>query len=1335
MKNIIYFIFIWIPFVCSAQTYRYISTADGLSNQKIYRIQKDRQGYMWFLTHQGIDRYNGKEIKHYRLTDPYTRFDPQTSQDWIYIDRNGSLWVIGKKGRIFQYDSTYDRFNMVYKLSEKQRKKPSPDIEYGYLDHQDRIWLCNKDSITLYDIRTKQTSSILCKKHDHQTITTVEQTDSTHFFIGTNKGLFHTELKGRILRHVPCATIDSISIPINELYFHPSSRKLFIGTFRKGIIIHDMIHHEKLYSDSSLNDVNVTCITNLDKQNVLVATDGQGVYRIHTDSCHLIPYITANYQSHNEMNGNNINDIYVDDKQRIWLSNYPNGITIRDNRYAHYKWIKHSIGNLQSLINDQVYSIIEDHDGDLWFATSNGISLYRSQTGTWHSFTSSFQHKQGNRNHIFLALCEVSPGIIWASGYASGIYQINKENLSTEYFSLSSFFGQNVQPDQYIRAIKKDSTGHIWSGGYYNLKRMDLKNKKLRLYTELSSITCIIEKDKDYMWIGTTRGLYLLNKKSGDYQFMNLPVESMYISALCQTGENLYIGTSGSGLLIYNITDHTYIHYHTENCALISNNIYVIVPKPDGNILLATENEIVNFFPQNSRFHNWTKEQGLISATFNAGAGILRKNNQIILGSNNGAIEFPANMQLPSPQVSRPLILSDFRVSYQTVFPGDENSPLKMDINQTKTLRLEYDQNNFSLKVSSINYDYPSNILYLWKLEGFYNEWDRLSSDGRIHFTKLTPGKYTLHIRSVSNEEKYKTYEERKIRIIIEPPLWRSTWAIVLYLILLALATIIIYRIITLRRQKNISDEKTRFFINTAHDIRTPLTMIKAPLQEITEKKQADADGMKNINISLKNIDTLLHLTTNLINFEKVDTDSSELYIAEYELNSYVTELYHSFLEYACLKNVHFNYNVEFSYLNVWFDKEKMDSILQNIVSNALKYTPEGGNVHIVAYENKNTWNIEIKDTGIGVPACEQKKLFKSYFRGSNAVNMKVTGSGIGLMLTYKLVKLHHGKITLNSTEGKGTCLKISFPKGKQHFKKAHLLLPDQKEVSIQTPRNIISFFQKENNSNEQENEAAKKKQPRILVVEDNDDLRIFLKNILSETYRVESCNNGKEALVIVREFNPALILSDMMMPEMGGDELCISIKENIETSHIPIILLTALGDEKSMLKGLQAGADDYIAKPFSVELLKASISNLLANRNLLRNKYSNLEMMEIELPLTNGNLSSKEWEFIAAVKKNIEKNIANANFNVDTLCAMHNMSRSSFFNKLKALTGKSPSEQIRFIRLQRASRLLQEGYTPVEVADMCGFCDAKYFREVFKKHSNENPSDHRKKAGEKRKQ
>ena len=528
---------------------------------------------------------------------------------------------------------------------------------------------------------------------------------------------------------------------------------------------------------------------------------------------------------------------------------------------------------------------------------------------------------------------------------------------------------------------------------------------------------------------------------------------------------------------------------------------------------------------------------------------------------------------------------------------------------------------------------------------------------------------------------------------------------------------------------------KKHVFLSIPRMISVLLTMIKAPLQEITEKKQADADGMKNINISLKNIDTLLHLTTNLINFEKVDTDSSELYIAEYELNSYVTELYHSFLEYACLKNVHFNYNVEFSYLNVWFDKEKMDSILQNIVSNALKYTPEGGNVHIVAYENKNTWNIEVKDTGIGVPACEQKKLFKSYFRGSNAVNMKVTGSGIGLMLTYKLVKLHHGKITLNSTEGKGTCLKISFPKGKQHFKKAHLLLPDQKEVSIQTPRNIISFFQKENNSNEQENEAAKKKQPRILVVEANDDLRIFLKNILSETYRVESCNNGKEALVIVREFNPALILSDMMMPEMGGDELCISIKENIETSHIPIILLTALGDEKSMLKGLQAGADDYIAKPFSVELLKASISNLLANRNLLRNKYSNLEMMEIELPLTNGNLSSKEWEFIAAVRKNIEKNIANANFNVDTLCAMHNMSRSSFFNKLKALTGKSPSEQIRFIRLQRASRLLQEGYTPVEVADMCGFCDAKYFREVFKKHFNENPSDHRKKAGEKRKQ
>ena len=1318
MRNAIYFILFWIPFICFAQTYRYISTVNGLSNQKIYRIQKDGKGYMWFLTHQGIDRYNGKEIKHYKLTDNDTNIDPQTNLDWIYVDKKGVLWVVGRKGRIFQYDSGHDRFNMVYRLPRFRGKESLRGIDCGFLDRNNRIWLCYKDSITLYDTQTGKIAQL--RTHNERDITSVEQMDDTHFFIGTTEGLFQAELNGETLRRIPCPAIDSIRSPINELYFHPATLKLFIGTFREGVFIYDFLNPRKICMDVSLNDVMITRITALNKEEVLIATDGQGVYRVNTDSCLAVPYIVANYNSYNEMNGNNINDVYVDEEQRIWLSNYPSGITIRDNRYTNYKWIKHSIGNHQSLINDQIHSIIEDHDGDLWFGTSNGISLYRSKTETWHSFISSFKEEPGDKNHIFLTLCEVSPGVIWAGGHTSGLYQINKRDLSVQYFSPSSFYGQKIQPDQYIRAIKKDLDGYVWSGGYYNLKRLDLQNRKLRLYEGLSSITAILEKDREHMWIGTTMGLYLLEKESGSYKMIDLPVESTQICALCQVGDNLYIGTGGSGLLVYHLSDQTLIHYYTENCALISNNIYTIVSKPDGNILLGTENGIVNFSPQKRIFHNWTKEQGLMSATFNAGAGILRQNNHFILGSNDGAIEFPANIQLPSPQTPSPFILSDFRISYQTVYPGEKDSPLETDINETHTLKLKYEQNTFSLKVSSINYDYPSNTLFLWKLEGFYDKWSRTSPDGIIRFTKLPPGKYTLHIRSISNEEKYKVYEEREIQISIAPPVWGSTKAIIGYAALFVLALAILFRIMVLKRQKKISDEKTRFFINTAHDIRTPLTMIKAPLEELIEKKQVHTEGMKNMNMALKGVDSLLRLTTNLINFEKVDAYSSELYVAEYELNTYVTELYNSFLEYACLRNIQFTYDVGFSYLNVWFDKEKMDSILKNIISNALKYTPEGGSVHIAAYENKDYWGIEVKDTGIGIPAKELNKVFKSYFRGSNVINLKVSGSGIGLMLVYKLVRLHRGKITVNSVEGEGTCMKVSFAKGNKHLENAHFISPVQEDVFAQkaSNRNLRSELK---TAVTQEEEM--KQLPHILIVEDNDDLRNYLEETLSEHYKTKSCSNGKEALEIVKKFNPALILSDVMMPKMRGDELCAKIKSDVETSHIPVILLTALGDEKSTLEGLNAGADDYIAKPFSLGILKASISNILANRDLLRKRYGNLEVDEEEMPATG--LANQDWEFIALVKKNIEKNIHNPDFNVDMLCAMHNMSRTSFFNKIKALTGRSPSDHIRIIRLQYASQLLHQGHSVVEASDMSGFCDVKYFREVFKKHFKENPSQY----------
>ena len=1301
------------------QIYKYIGLEDGLSNQKIYHIQKDRRGYMWFLTQEGIDRYDGKRIKHYNFSDDSMKLDSRIALNWLYMDSKDVLWVIGQKGRVFQYDSQHDKFELAYVHPELVRNKSQAFLNYGYLDKNDRIWLCYKDSIAWYDIRTGNTLHMPTPINSE--IAAIEQTDDNHFFIGTVNGLFYAEVEKGRLNRMSDKAVESIRTSVHELYYHAVSKQLFVGNYKEGILVYDVGKTGKIIPCQLPNNVEINRIVALNDHELLVATGGRGVYKLDVNTCMSEPYITADYNSYNGMNGNNINDIYVDEEERIWLANYPTGITIRNNRYGSYDLIRHSIGNSLSLVNDQVHDVLEDSDGDLWFATSNGISLYQTDTKEWQSFLSSFESVPDNENHIFLTLCEVSPGVIWAGGFMSGICKIEKrKGFKIGHIAPATIAG--VRPDQYIFDIKKDSDGDVWSGGYYHLKRINLETGSVRLYPGVSSITTILEKNVRQMWIGTRMGLYRLDKKSGDYQYVNLPVESPYICSLYQRDGNvLYIGTRGAGLLVYDIGKKKFIHqYRTDNCALISDNIYTILPRQDGSLLMGTENGITIYSPSKHTFRNWTREQGLMSVNFNVGSATTYSKNTLVFGGNNGAVRFPIDIQIPEPHYSR-LLLRDFMIAYHPVYPGDEGSPLEKDIDETDRLELTYRQNSFSLDVVSINYDYPSNILYSWKIDGFHKEWSRPSLDNRIVVRNLPPGSYTLQIRAISNEEKYKTYETRNIQIVITPPAWASVWAMAGYAILLVLVMAVIFRIITLHKQKKVSDEKTRFFINTAHDIRTPLTLIKAPLEELLEEETLTDNGITRTNIALRNVEVLLRLVSNLINFERTDVYSSKMSISEYELNTYMNDIYDTFSSYAAIRRIEYTYESTFSYMNVSFDKEKMDSILKNIISNSLKYTPENGKVSISVSDTNDSWKVIIKDTGIGIPASEQSKLFKLHFRASNAINSKVTGSGIGLMLVGKLVSLHGGKISVDSVEHQGTTIKIVFPKKNKTSQNISDEAPSKFEALapvLPTPNVPAKTTATIDNPNLR----------RILVVEDNDELRSYLVSSLSSIYNVQACANGKEALIIIKEYWPELVLSDIMMPEMRGDELCVAIKSDIEISHIPVLLLTALGEENNILDGLSIGADEYLIKPFSVKILRANIANLLANRELLRMRYANLDIeAKSMVPSANGT-NSLDWKFISNVKKIVDENINNPEFSVNVLCESSGMSRTSFYSKLKALTGQAPADFVRNIRLKHAAELLKEGkYSVTEVAERTGFCDGKYFREVFKKYFNVSPSQYAK--------
>ena len=385
---------------------------------------------------------------------------------------------------------------------------------------------------------------------------------------------------------------------------------------------------------------------------------------------------------------------------------------------------------------------------------------------------------------------------------------------------------------------------------------------------------------------------------------------------------------------------------------------------------------------------------------------------------------------------------------------------------------------------------------------------------------------------------------------------------------------------------------------------------------------------------------TLIRLTTNLINFSKANVYSSSLRISEHELNTYMEGIYHAFYSYAEAKQIKLDYKSNFEYQNVWFDKEKMDSITKNLISNAIKYTPAHGEVHIITRHDKDNWSLEITDTGIGIPAKEQKKLFKLHFRGSNAINAKITGSGIGLMLVWKLVRIHKGKISIESVENKGTRVKVIFPQKQFRSQQVPTETVQQENVVPVSPSAVSPHTYKDQYRQHVQNAQ------RILVVEDHDDLREYLSHTLSEAYQVETCTNGKEALKIIPEFKPDLVLSDIMMPEMRGDELCSAIKNNILTSHITVILLTALNDEKNIVEGLETGADKYLIKPFNIGILKASIANILTNRALLRSKYAEMELHNDGISINYSN--TLDQQFLEAVKETITENLDNLGFNVE---------------------------------------------------------------------------------------
>lgn len=1311
-KVLFYLIFILIA-TTQAQTFKQIGVAEGLSHRQVYDITQDAKGYIWLLTHEGVDRFNGAEYKHYNFYQNSKKLNTSIYLKSLFYTPDNNLWQVGANGQVFKYNRESDQFDLIYNYPSEQGKVTI--LDFGYIDEDSHIWLGNKGNIQIYNYKRKKAVAIT--QHPLYTSTGIAELGNNSYAIGTYQGVYFAHIKNDSLQLASPSEhnlLSKLPLHIDYLYYHKSSKKLIISTLKDGLYSYNL-STKQLDKIGAIKHTNINKIVDFTAQQVLIATSGAGVYKLNLDELSLTPYIVTNFSTTNGMNSNNITDLFIDRDGQIWMANMPIGVTVCQTKQSSYKLFQHLTNNQQSLIHNDVKFLLEDSDQDLWFATSNGVSCYQKEKNRWKNFLYTSTTNENIGNSIFVTLCEVRPGVIWAGGNNSGIYEINKLNNQVRQLGKDNEIGQTTQSDQHIKAMITDANGDVWVGGQFNLRQINYKTGNTRFYNELSLITSIAEKDQGNIWVGTAKGLFLLNKESGKSRQIQLPETTAFVNTLYQGEDgNLYIGTN-EGLFIFISSKNTFKHLNKDNSGLISDNIKAIVTDERNHVVyLAYEQALAKIDLKDYTVRNWTSDQFLPIQSFSQGAAIQLKSGDLLFGSVEGALLFAQDYHIPELFNSK-LILEEIEVNQRKITPLINKDILAAPLDEVLEITLPYNQNNIALKVGSINFKYPSNILYSALMKGLYNEWSPASQKNRFSYTNLSPGEYLFKIRAISKEDG-STLEERDLRITVNDPIWWDIYAKIIYIILLSIALYKGIKLSSTRLEKRIINKNKQFYYNTAHDIKVPLQLIKEPIEEIKEKENLSRQGFENIQIIIRNLNVLLAQNNNVINFEKVEHNQVKLFLSEYNLEHYIQHIVSLSSAIAEMKKVTLSFinKLDNKALNILFDKHKVDTILSNAINECIDRCESAKEIKITLSTDANKWLVEI--SYIGTPITKEQL---SHLKKEHGIDQSLyqqsseSKKELALSLACRLIQLHKGKINTSHTD-KESNLTLEFP------------LYSESSIVVDSHVNLTHLQRDDSHPKLASTPDQKKHKASILLIENDALLIQKIRTAMQEEYEFTLVASGKEALQKAKELRPDIIISKFNLPDMKGTEFSWRIKNDIETSHIPILLLTDNNSDKHILKGLENGADEFILKPFNLNIFKTTVAHLLASNKRLKGQYAKLE---IEEPIDCLNCSTNlDWTFIASVKEKVEENMSDSSFNIDKLCTLLGMSRTSFYNKLKDLTDQSPSDFIRFIKLKHAANLLiSQEHSIAEIAEMTGFNDAKYFREVFKKHFNTTPSKYAK--------
>ena len=1304
---------LWASPLVYGQVYKYVGLDDGLSSRNVYAVQQSNGGFVWCLTDNGIDRYDGTEMNRYSFTIDGVKFTEYSSCRFIYDTEKDNLWVATNGGKIIRYVQRNNHFEVVYSPKIHYRRADIMRSAVSPIDAKGNIWMLVGEQAFCYNVRTHEGCE-LSLRHGESNVafSAVASINDSTLYIGTKGGVYRGFIRGGIIDVVPLESMQHARVNVNTFYYSAPHHTLLIGTEDAGIVAYRELTQEVIHHKELLPDVRVTKIIPYTESEVLFSTNAACVFRMSMDDCLPHSFLSADYKTDYRMNTDNVADICIDQEGQLWMCSFPKGLTIRNAQYPALNWIRRSNLSVNTLTNNGVNYILEDNEQDLWFATDNGVSIYDMRQKRWQTLL-SMQDDSPNPNHDFLTMCEVRPGKVLLGGYAAGIYVVDKRTWKVDFVKPDL-----IIPEKYIQTMCLDpADGTVWAGGENQLFNLSYDTELRVNYSEIfGGINCITPMDEAHLWIGTKDGLFSFAKHTHTKRHIKLPIERFRVNSVYQdTDGTVYVGTHHHGLLVFNEAENYYCCYNEGNSALTNNCMKSIVAANNQSLYISSDDGIVRFNKNTGRITTWSSDQGLQGVSFNVQSGVATRRQTLMFGSDIGIIEIPVNTSLPHIYKGK-LVLSDLYIGHTRMLADDEESPLADALDHMKHLRLTSGQRNAAIKVKCVNHIYPSDCEVMWQFDGKRaGAWQPLGEERFIPLRDLSYGRHRLMVRVMSNESGA-MLDERELLITMQPPFYLSFVGILLELLLLGGILYQVGRYLKSRNYMQVSEEKINFLINMAHDIRTPLTLIKAPLEELSQSSTLNVEERESVGLALRNANTLTQMTDKVMQYELSRIERGVVRIERHEaiahFQSQIDKL--SFLVQARHQVINYEHPAE--EFEIWVDVRKLSSIIQNLLSNAIKYSPDGDTITVRLYCEATHWGFHVIDHGIGIGASEQRKLFKQLFRGANAINAKIAGSGVGLLSIGRYVRSMQGRITVVSQLNKGSDFHVRFPLGKTHYKRVATEFVDEASPIVAGDPVVSSPMSEELPVDEHRH--------RLLIVEDNPEMLAYLKRLFDKDFAVYTATNGKEALSKLPYVQPLIVLSDVMMPEMRGDDLCVSIKSNIDTSHIAVVLVSALSDQQSIINGLSVKADAYVTKPFDTQVLQLTIHNLVESRLQLRQQFASLDVEGAHLPDTTSELDLK---LMSEMKKLIEKNLGDKEFNVDTLAYELRVSRTTLYNKIKGLTGDTPSDFIRLCRINRAKVLLREHHQVSEVPELVGFADPKYFREVFKKTVGVTPSEYAK--------